>query len=160
MGPPPAGAGEHPGGLPERCGLGGPAGRVGHRRRRPTSSSWSRRQIGDILDLDACPFDAGPSDPDRPRLEADGAITWRGRVVDVDREGLPTLDVIELPVTSAGVERGRYLLVSTSAVRRPDLERRQVAVTLADQAAAALTGAAPLPARPAVDDGTGRLRPS
>ena len=118
------------------------------------------RQIGDILDLDACAFDAGPSDPDRPRLEADGAVTWRGSVVDVEREGLPTLDVIELPVTSAGVERGRYLLTSTSAVRRPDRERRQVAVTLADQAAAALTGAAPLPARPTVDDGTRRLRPS
>ena len=103
------------------------------------------RQIGDLLDLDACAFDPGPSHADRPRLEADGGITWRGRAVDVDREGLPTLDVIELPVTSAGVDRGRYLLTSTSAVRRPDLERRQVAVTLADQAAAALTGAAPLP---------------
>jgi hypothetical protein len=118
------------------------------------------RQIGDVLDLDACAFDAGPSDPSRPRLEADGSITWRGGVVDVEREGLPTLDVIELPVTSAGVERGRYLLTSTSAVRRPDRERRQVAVTLADQAAAALAGAAPLPARPTVDDGTGRVRPS
>ncbi len=60
------------------------------------------RQIGDILDLDACAFDAGPSHPDRPRLEADGGVTWRGRVVDVDREGLPTLDVIELPVTLGG----------------------------------------------------------
>ena len=118
------------------------------------------RQIGDILDLDACAFDAGPSDPDRPRLEADGAVTWRGSVVDVERAGLPTLDVIELPVTSAGVERGRYLLTSTSTVRRPDRERRQVAVTLADQAAAALTGAAPLPARPTIDDGTRRPRPS
>jgi K+-sensing histidine kinase KdpD len=113
------------------------------------------RQIGVVLDLDACVFDAGPSDPDRPRLEADGAITWRGRVVDVERGGLPTLDLIELPVTSAGVERGRYLLTSTSAARRPDRERRQVAVTLAEQAAAALAGAPPT-----VDDGTGRLRPS
>jgi Domain of unknown function (DUF4118) len=103
------------------------------------------RQIGDVLDLDACVFDPGPSAPGRPRLEADGGITWRGGVVDVEWEGLPTLDVIELPVTSAGVERGRYLLTSTSAVRRPDLERRQVAVVLADQAAAALAGA-PLPA--------------
>jgi K+-sensing histidine kinase KdpD len=113
------------------------------------------RQIGDLLDLDACTFDPGPSDPDRPRLEADGGITWRGSVVDVERGGLPTIDLIELPVTSAGVDRGRYLLTSTSAVRRPDRERRQVAVTLADQAAAALAGA-----RPTVDDPTGRLRPS
>jgi K+-sensing histidine kinase KdpD len=103
------------------------------------------RQIGDVLDLDACRFDAGPSDPDRPRLQADGAVTWRGRVVDVEREGLPTLDLIELPVTSAGADRGRYLLTSTSAVRRPDLERRQVAVTLAEQAAAALAHGWPTP---------------
>lgn len=113
------------------------------------------RQIGDLLDVDGCAFDAGPADSDRPRLEADGGITWRGRVVDVEREGLPTLDLIELPVTSAGVERGRYLLTSTSAVRRPERERREVAVTLAEQAAAALAGA-----RPTVDDPAGRLRPS
>lgn len=96
------------------------------------------RQVGDLLGLEACTFDPGPSHADRPRLEADGGITWRGRAVDVDREGLPTLDLIELPVRSGGVDRGRYLLTSTNAVRRPDLERRQVAVTLAEQAAAAL----------------------
>jgi hypothetical protein len=45
-------------------------------------------------------------------------------------------------VTSAGVQLGRFLLVSTGAVRRPDPERRQVAVTLAEQAAAALDGRA------------------
>jgi hypothetical protein len=45
-------------------------------------------------------------------------------------------------VTSAGVGHGRVLLVSTSAVRRPDLERRLVSVTLADQAAAALASSA------------------
>jgi len=96
------------------------------------------RQIGDLLGLDACTFDPGPSHVDRPRLEADGGITWRGHAVDVAREGLPTLDLIELPVSSGGVDHGRYLLTSTNAVRRPDLERRQVAVTLAEQAAAAL----------------------
>jgi K+-sensing histidine kinase KdpD len=97
------------------------------------------RQIGEVLDLDLCSFDAGPhGDAARPRLQADGSVLWRGRVVDIGREGLPTLDAIELPVGSAGVEHGRFLLVSTSAVRRPDLERRLVAVTLADQAAAAL----------------------
>ena len=96
------------------------------------------RQISDLLGLDACTFDPGPSQLDRPRLEAGGGITWRGRSVDVDREGLPTLDLSELAVRSGGVDRGRYLLTSTSAVRRPDLERRQVAVTLAEQAAAAL----------------------
>jgi hypothetical protein len=100
------------------------------------------RQIGDVLDLDDCRFEPGPPDPHRPRLHPDGNITWYGRAVDVAWDGLPTLDAIELPVTSAGVDQGRYLLTSTSAVRRPDLERRQVAVTLAEQAAAALTGSA------------------
>jgi K+-sensing histidine kinase KdpD len=101
------------------------------------------RQIRDLLDLDDCRFEpAAGADPDRPRLHADGTVTWRDRVVDVAREGLPTIDAIELPLTSGDVEHGRFLLVSTSAVRRPDLERRQVAVTLAEQAAAALNGRA------------------
>ena len=114
------------------------------------------RQIAELLDVDDCRFDPGPSHVDRPRLDADGSIIWRGKLVDVEGEGLPTLDVIELPVTSAGIERGRYLLISTSAVRRPDRERRQVAVTLADQAAGALTGAA----HPGFGDDHGHLRPS
>ena len=112
------------------------------------------RQIGDVLDLDDCRFDAGPPAAARPRLGADGTVTWRGRAVDVDREGLPTLDAIELPVTSAGADHGRFLLVSTSAVRHPDLERRLVAVTLANQAAGAL-GSAPAPARSAAAPLTG-----
>ena len=108
------------------------------------------RQISDLLELDGSRFDVGPSDPDRPRLDADGTVMWRGRLVDVEREGLPTLDLVELPVTFAGVDHGRYLLTSTSAVRRPGLERRRVAVTLAEQAAAALSHqrAAPRSATP------------
>jgi hypothetical protein len=117
------------------------------------------RQISDVLDLDDCRFDAGPSQADRPRLEPNGDIIWRGRTVDVDREGLPTLDLIELPVTSAGVDRGRYLLTSTSTVRRPDLEQREVVVTLAEQAGAALAGTAP-DERPAIGNGPGRPRRS
>lgn len=138
MGPPSAGAGEHAGYLEGVVA-------AAHLAASGTTSPADvvelvGRQIGDILDLDACTFDPGASQRDRPRLEAGGGITWRGRAVDVGRDGLPTLDVIELPVTSAGVDRGRYLLTSTSAVRRPDPERRQVAVTLAGQAGAALSG--------------------
>ncbi len=118
------------------------------------------RQIGDVLDLDECRFDPGPSDPNRPRLNPDGSITWRGRAVDVAREGLPTLDAIELPLASAGIDHGQFLLVSTSAIRRPDVERLQVAVTLAEQAAAVLAGSALSRGRPAADDGTQAPRPS
>jgi hypothetical protein len=101
-------------------------------------------------------FDPDPSRPDRPRLQHDGSISWRGNLVDVERDGLPTLDLIELPATSAGVERGRSPLTSTSAVRRPDRERCQVAVTLADQTAATIDRAA----RPGVDGSTARVRSS
>jgi K+-sensing histidine kinase KdpD len=99
------------------------------------------RQIADVLDLDDCRFDPSdePTTAGRPRLEPDGGITWRGHAVDVRREGLPVEDEIELLVRSGGAILGRYLLVSTSAVRRPDLERRQVAVTLAEQVGAALS---------------------
>ncbi len=98
------------------------------------------RQITDVLRLDACRFDPAPtSRRDRPRLRPDGTLVWRGHPVDVDHDGLPTLDEIELPVATGG----RFLLTSTSAVRRPDLEQRLVAVTLAEQVAAAHAGTAP-----------------
>ena len=127
-----------------RGGLGGAAGR------RPGSTAASDvvelvgRQIGDLLGLDDCRFDPDPvADPDRPRLQrrrrrspgGTGSSTSTGRAC---RRSTPS----SCRVTSAGVEHGRFLLVSTSAVRRPDLERRLVAVTLADQAAAALQGGA------------------
>ena len=69
-------------------------------RPRPTSSSWSAARSATSSTSTTAAFDPGRPEPDRPRLQADGSITWRGRAIDVDREGLPTLDVIELPVTS------------------------------------------------------------
>jgi Domain of unknown function (DUF4118) len=103
------------------------------------------RQLSEVLQLDACRFDLAPSfREDRPRLLPDGTLIWRGHPVDVNHDGLPTLDEIELPIIAGGIDNGRYLLTSTSAVRRPDLEQRLVAVTLAEQVGAALSGA-PLP---------------
>lgn len=88
------------------------------------------RQITDVLDLDDCRFEPGePVRTGRPRLLADGTVEHGGRTVAVDRDGLPTMDEIELDVRG----RGRYLLVASTAVRRPDLESRLVAVTLAEQ---------------------------
>jgi hypothetical protein len=55
--------------------------------------------ITEALDLDDTryvpPTEHRP-DPDRPVLECDGTLRWRGHVVDVAREGLPTMDTIEL----------------------------------------------------------------
>jgi K+-sensing histidine kinase KdpD len=91
------------------------------------------RMITDILELDGCRFDTTPSwMSGRPVLRPDGSVVWRGQVVDVERDGLPTMDTIELPAGRRG-QSGRFLLVASSGVRRPDLESRLVAVTLAEQ---------------------------
>jgi hypothetical protein len=96
------------------------------------------RMINDVLDVDDTRYEPANGQPagdaDRPVLGRDGVLRWRGRVVDVAREGLPTMDVIELPAgrDSGG---GRFLLTATSRVRRPNREQLQVAVTLAEQVA-------------------------
>ncbi|WP_344422493.1 DUF4118 domain-containing protein [Pseudonocardia ailaonensis] len=97
-----------------------------------------RRMIGEVLDLDDCRFSAERPRQDRPQLRGDGGVVWRGREVDVDRDGLPTMDVVELPVRDGA---GAFLLTASTRVRRPTLEQRRVAVTLANQVG--VTGAVP-----------------
>lgn len=98
--------------------------------------------IADVLDLDTCHYDPAP-DPraERPRMQPDGTVRRRGHLITVERDGLPVDDAIELPAGPGG-EAGCLLLVASTRVRRPDLEQRLVAVTLAQQAALP----APLPA--------------
>lgn len=103
------------------------------------------RQITGVLDLDACRFDPGPVDG-AVRLFRDGAVTWSGHEVDVEREGLPTMDEISLPVEHGGVSYGHYVLTSSTAVRRPDREQLAVAITLAEQVGAALSAGRTEPA--------------
>ena len=105
------------------------------------------RQIKDVLDLDACRFDPGPA-PEGARIDRDGTVTWNGREVDVDRDGLPTMDEINLLVENRGSVYGHYVLTSATKIRRPELEQRLVAVTLAEQVGAALAG------RPSGADGS------
>jgi hypothetical protein len=95
------------------------------------------QQIKDVLDLDACRFDPDPA-PDGAQIGRDGAVTWNGREVDVEREGLPTMDQITVLVENGGTAYGRYVLTSATTIRRPDLEQRLVVVTLAEQVGAAL----------------------
>lgn len=97
------------------------------------------RQIRDVLGIDGWSYEPGPAREARPTLMPDGAVVAAARDVDVDRSGLPTMDFIELPVTSHGVVLGRYLLTSASHVARPDAEQRRVAVALAEQVGAALS---------------------
>jgi hypothetical protein len=94
-------------------------------------------QITNILDIDECRFDTGTGSA-RPRLNRDGSVSRRGHEVRVERDGLPTDEVIELLVEYGGVVRGCFLLTAATQVSRPSLEQRLVAVALADQVGAAL----------------------
>ena len=105
------------------------------------------RQITEVLGIDACEFVPG-APVSRPRLTQDGSVTRDGRPIDVDRSGLPTNDVIELPISRGGVMVGRFVLTATSRVVWTTLEQRLVALTLADQAAAAFISTSGGAARP------------
>jgi Domain of unknown function (DUF4118) len=97
-----------------------------------------RQQLVPLLRLEAARFDYGTG-RDHPRLEHDGSVTWRGRPVDVDRDGLPTERPVEVLVEAGGGYRGRFLLTASPG-SRPSRAERLVAVALADQAGAALAG--------------------
>lgn len=99
-----------------------------------------QRQILTVLDLDECQFHTRSSGG-HPRLNDDGSVTRIGQTVDVERDGLPTDDRIELLIEHAGVVHGVFLLDATTRVRHPDLDRRVIAVTLAQLTGSALATA-------------------
>lgn len=99
----------------------------------PRVADTVARMIAEVLDLDACrhePHAVPGAEPDRPVLRRDGSITQHGHVLDVRRDGLPGMDVIEL---AAGHDGGCFLLTASTEVRRPTTEQLLVAVTLAEQ---------------------------
>jgi K+-sensing histidine kinase KdpD len=100
-------------------------------------------QMVEILDVDACRFETGGV-PSRSYaiLENDGSVVHRGQRVDVDRDGLPSDDVIALDAQQGGVTYGRFLLTASTRVARPSVEQRRVVVLLADQVGAALASTA------------------
>ncbi len=105
-----------------------------------------RAELTAVLGIDGAKFIAGGKRGDAPQLNADGTVTRAGRVLKVERDGLPTNSEIELTVQHAGEIHGRFLLTAAARIVRPDLEQRQVAVALADQVGAALaTRQAPHP---------------
>ena len=63
-------------------------------------------------------------------MELDGRITRAGRELRVDGEGLPTDDVLAVPVPSA-LPGAHFVVTASSTVARPSLEQRQVAALLA-----------------------------
>ena len=94
-------------------------------------------ELSALLDLRDCRFEASASDPKLPRLEAGGEVYVQGTRWGVDELGMPGSQV-ELLVESHGQSRGRFLLTPTTG-RPVPLDRRIVAVALADQVGAALS---------------------
>ena len=94
-------------------------------------------QLTRVLGLTRCRFDYG-MDPDHPRLERDGRITWRHETWDVEHRGMPEERETELVVETASRYWGRFLLTGTSDTR-PSLAQRLVVVALADQVAAGMS---------------------
>lgn len=99
-------------------------------------------QIVEILNIDACRFEPGSvRSRASARLEHDGSVTQRGQSVDVDRDGLPSDDLIALEAQHGGVTHGWFVLTASTRVARPSVEQRRVVVLLADQVGAALASA-------------------
>ena len=96
-------------------------------------------QIADVLGADDCRFVTGPIHDTRiALLDHDGVITRGGHTVDVGRVGLPHDEYVALLVRKGPSVIGHFLVSAAATVTYPSRERRQVAVLLADQVAAAL----------------------
>ena len=103
------------------------------------------RQIVEILNSDRCVFRSTISS-DLPVLQSNGTVARHGKTFDIDRFGLPTVTQVQLLAQSGGTIRGEFLLTAATRIARPSLEARRVAVTLADQVAAAIATSKPKPA--------------
>jgi hypothetical protein len=97
-------------------------------------------QLTVLLGLEDCRFQAGVAGIGTPaRLRRDGQVVSGGYVRDVERDGLPAGQEVELLAEAGGLLQGRFGLTAGHG-SRPSLEQWLVAVALADQAGAALSG--------------------
>jgi hypothetical protein len=97
----------------------------------------------ELLSLRTCTFQYGRAGLGGPaRLRNDGRVVAGHRTWD-PAEPLPDDTDIELLVENGGVLQGRFLMRADPDAR-PTLERRLVAIALADQVGAALTGSHPV----------------
>jgi N-succinyldiaminopimelate aminotransferase len=79
----------------------------------------------------------------QPALEPDGDVTVHHVAINVERDGLPTMDEIVLPARHHGHVLGRFLITASTNVVHPSREQRQVAVLLANQVGAGLAANPP-----------------
>lgn len=101
------------------------------------------RGLTELLDVDACRFVPGATAMNRAVLEPDGSVTVRGKITNVDRDGLPTVDQTVLPIRHHGTVHGQFLITASTQIVRPSLEQRQVAVLLANLVGAELATRSP-----------------
>jgi K+-sensing histidine kinase KdpD len=91
-----------------------------------------------VLDADSCRLMLDDQLP-ATVLRGDGSITRAGRVMDVDTDGLPTDDVIAIPVLGPNNRPAYFAVTAATHVARPRPEQRQVAALLAHLAADSVT---------------------
>jgi len=103
-------------------------------------------QITSVLRIDTCRFDPATR-YGLPALSDEGLLVRDGRTVDIARRGLPTDTAVALPARAGGEIRGHFLLIASTRVVRPSRNQLRVAVTLANQAGAALAGSTRADAR-------------
>ncbi|MFF1957561.1 DUF4118 domain-containing protein [Streptomyces sp. NPDC058220] len=103
--------------------------------------SQVRAQLADILRLRGCRFEYGSLLGHPARLEQDGTVVVNRKPWDLERLGWPEGE-IELRAAANGRYFGRFMLLPAPG-SVPSRQTRLVAVTLADDAAAALDTAGP-----------------
>jgi K+-sensing histidine kinase KdpD len=96
----------------------------------------ARKEFIDLLHLRACRYEMGPSPRPALQIENDGHVLIAGAVWAVEVMGLPGPE-LELPVRSRGQTQGRFILTPTPGYP-VELQRRVVAVAIADQVGAAV----------------------
>ncbi|MGP0028964.1 MAG: DUF4118 domain-containing protein [Acidimicrobiales bacterium] len=96
-----------------------------------------RIELVDLLLLRACRYESGVAERPAMRIEHDGQVIFGGKLWGVHEMGLPGPE-IELLVQSGGRTLGRFVLTPTPG-SPVSLQRRVVAVALADQVAGALS---------------------
>lgn len=99
----------------------------------------AQRDLVELLGLADCRFEALPFESDLPVLERNGVVLTTSRRYTLDGFELPA-EGVALPVLSRGRPVGRFVLVPTPGTG-VSLERRIVAIALADQAGGALNPA-------------------
>jgi hypothetical protein len=95
-----------------------------------------RTELIELLHLRGCRFESGSPARARMRLEHDGHVMIGQRIWGVDRVGLPGPE-LDLIVQNRGQTVGRFVLERTPGFP-VSLQRRAVAVAIADQVGAAL----------------------